>query len=64
MRTELAKAENVNQSYACRLLRLTLLGPELVTSILDGRQPISLQLDDLLRPLPSDWAAQHKMLMC
>ena len=62
--TELAKAENENQSYACRLLRLTLLGPELVTSILDGRQPISLQLDDLLRPLPSDWAAQHKMLMC
>ena len=25
--TELAKAQNVNQSYACRLLRLTSFGP-------------------------------------
>src|ERR1043166_2141650 len=34
--TELAKAERVNESYACRLLRLTLLAPAIVTGILNG----------------------------
>jgi len=33
--TELAEAESVNQSYACRILRLTLLAPNIVTEILD-----------------------------
>src|SRR5690242_10168448 len=32
--TELANAERINDSYACRLLRLTLLAPSLVTEIL------------------------------
>ena len=35
--TELAKEKGVNQSYACRLLRLTLLAPSVVKSILDRR---------------------------
>src|SRR5581483_7592130 len=37
--TELAAAENINQSYVCRILRLTLLAPDIVEAILDGRQP-------------------------
>ena len=28
---------------------MTLLGPEIVEAILDGRQPAGLQLDDLLK---------------
>ena len=35
--TELAAAEKINQSYVCRILRLTLLTPEIVEAILDGR---------------------------
>src|SRR5215210_2655162 len=35
--TELAADKSVNQSYACRLLRLSLLGPSVVESILDRR---------------------------
>ena len=42
--TELAKAEKVNQSYACRMLRLTLLAPFIVTNILDGRHADALML--------------------
>jgi len=54
---ELAKAEKVNDSYLSRILRLTLIAPEMTETILAGRQPSTLQLDDLLKPLPSAWAA-------
>ena len=55
---ELAKAERINQSYACRLLRLTLLAPVIVEAILNGEQPQGLQLNHLLRPLPVEWKRQ------
>jgi hypothetical protein len=60
--TELAKSEKVNQSYACRLLRLTLLAPEVVEAILNGTQPNGLQLSQLLRPLPVGWKSQMRQL--
>ena len=44
---DLAKAKGVN-AYVSRILRLTLLAPEIVEAILAGRQPAGLQLDDLL----------------
>src|SRR5262245_57023373 len=56
--TELAAAEKINQSYVCRVLRLTLLAPNLVEAILDGRHTSGLQLRTLLNPFPSDWTAQ------
>jgi hypothetical protein len=56
--TELAKAERINQSYACRLLRLTLLAPVIVEAILNGEQPQGLQLNHLLGPLPVEWKRQ------
>src|SRR5882762_4351211 len=55
---ELAKAEKVNDSYVSRILRLTLIAPDLIEAILTGRQPTTLQLDDLLKPLPAAWAGQ------
>jgi hypothetical protein len=60
--TELAKSEGINESYACRLLRLTLLAPSIVTEILDGRQSSNLTLKDLLKPLPNRWDEQTAML--
>jgi hypothetical protein len=59
---ELAKAEKVNDSYLSRILRLTLIAPDITEAILAGRQPSTLQLDDLLTPLPSAWAKQHSVL--
>ena len=41
-----------------RVLRLTLLAPDIVEAILDGRQPAELQLDDLLEGFPLEWHAQ------
>jgi hypothetical protein len=44
---DLARAKGVNATYVSRILRLTLLAPEIVEAILDGRQPAELQLDNL-----------------
>src|SRR4030081_1158659 len=59
---EWAKAEKVNDSYLSRILRLTLIAPDLIEAILTGRQPSTLQLDDLLKPLPAAWELQHSAL--
>ena len=59
---ELSRAEGINESYLCRVLRLTLLAPDIVEAILDGRQPRTLELQSLLKPLPTDWGAQRKAL--
>jgi hypothetical protein len=42
-----------------RVRRLTLLAPDVVEAILDGRQPAGLQLDDLLVAFPLDWEGQR-----
>ena len=56
---DLARAKGAAPSYVSRVLRLTLLAPEIVEAILDGRQPAELQLDDLLRGFPVEWTDQH-----
>ena len=48
-----------SRHYVSRVLRLTLLAPEIVEAILDGRQPRELQLDDLLTGFPLDWEGQR-----
>jgi hypothetical protein len=45
-----------------RILRLTLIAPEIIEAILAGRQPVTLQLDDLLKPLPAVWSQQSSAL--
>jgi hypothetical protein len=41
------------------VLRLTLLAPEIVEAILDGRQPEGVTLPRLLERPPADWAVQR-----
>ncbi len=55
---ELAAAEKINSSYVSRLLRLTLLAPEMVEAILDGRQPEGVTLLGLLEGVPVVWGEQ------
>jgi hypothetical protein len=54
----LAAAEKINSSYVSRVLRLTLLSPDIVGAILDGRQPGGMTLQGLMEPLPVEWARQ------
>jgi hypothetical protein len=56
---DLARAKGVNATYASRILRLTLLAPEIVGAILDGSQPAELKLDDLVEGFPLEWKAQR-----
>jgi hypothetical protein len=60
--TDLAQAENINLSYLCRVLRLTLLAPDVTEALLDGRHSRKIQLLDLLRPIPVIWAEQRDKL--
>lgn len=60
--TELAKAEKINLSYLCRVLRLSLLAPDIAEVLLDGKHMAGLQLSDLLRPMPVIWAEQRTSL--
>ena len=55
----IAAAEKINGSYVGRVLRLTLLAPDLVEAILDGRQPTGLQLEHLLQRFPVGWREQR-----
>lgn len=56
---ELAAAESVNESYMSRVLRLTLLAPDIVEALLDsGSEPPGLRL--LLAPFPVAWSQQRR----
>jgi len=58
---EIAVAESINESYVGRLLRLTLLAPDLVEKILNGRQHAKITLATLMQPFPVDWKAQQSV---
>ena len=57
--SEIAAAEKIDRGYVGSILRLTLLAPDLVEAILDGRQPEGLGLPALLEPFPLDWQRQR-----
>jgi len=55
---EMAAAEKINSTYVGRLLRMSLLAPSIVEAILDGRQPVDMTLDLLMKPFSSCWSQQ------
>lgn len=60
---DIAAEEGVVGSYITRLLRLAYLAPDIVTAILDGKQPAGLTATRLSRwkNLPLDWAEQRRV---
>ena len=56
---ELAEREGIAASYMTRVLRLTLLAPEIVEAILDGKQRPGVTLARVLEPFPAEWEAQQ-----
>lgn len=59
---EIAIAEKINESYVGRVLRLTLLAPDIIEAILSGRQPAEMTLAGLMRPFPVGWRDQSHIL--
>lgn len=59
---DLAKAEEINESYLGRILRLTLLSPTHIETFLEGTQPATIELDDLLARFPVEWERQHETM--
>ena len=59
---ELASAEKINPSYVSRVLRCTLLAPDIVEAIVEGRQANGIEAAVLLRPFSSSWEVQRAAL--
>ena len=62
MLSQLAKAEKINASYLCRVLRLTLLARDVVEAILDGRQREGMTLPQLMQGVAVVWNGQNRLL--
>lgn len=60
---DISVAEKINTSYVSRILRLTLLAPDIVEMILDGRQPPWLTMATLMTPFPVEWEEQRGMFL-
>jgi hypothetical protein len=59
---EIAAKEKIDPTYVGDVLRLTLLAPDIIEMILDGRQPRGLQFEQLGKSLPLEWRAQRNVL--
>ena len=60
--SEMAAAERIERGYLGTLLRLTLLAPDIVEAILNGRQSADTGPPALLEPMPSVWEEQRAMI--
>jgi len=59
----LAAKVGINRGYLSRLIRLTLLAPDIITAIVEGREPEGLSVDVLMRgDYPDDWPGQRRAL--
>ena len=45
--------------YMSRLIRLTLLAPDIIEAIVDGREPNGLSIEVLRQPMPLLWSEQR-----
>jgi transcriptional regulator with XRE-family HTH domain len=61
----IASQEHVTPGYVSRLLRLSSLAPDIITAIVNGKNPPQLTAKKLMRlalEIPVDWTAQRKLL--
>ena len=60
---ELAEREGIAPSYMTRVLRLTLLAPDIIDAILDGKQGPEVTLARVLELVPAEWERQYGLVM-
>jgi DNA invertase Pin-like site-specific DNA recombinase len=61
---EIASQEGVDNSYVSRVMNLAFLAPDIIDSIIAGRQPTDLSVEKLTKriDLPLDWTQQRQLL--
>lgn len=57
---EMATDLGVCASYVKRLLRFTILAPDIIESVLDGKESDTISQSKLTGAIPSDWAVQRE----
>lgn len=60
---ELAESEGIASSYMTRVIRLTMLAPDMVETILAGSQGLEVELARLLEGVPMEWVGQLRQFM-
>lgn len=60
---DLADREGIAPSYMTRVMRLTLLAPQIVQAIMGGSQGPEATLAHLLEPFPADWEKQTELFL-
>ena len=56
--SDIARAEKTDRTYAGEVLRLTLLAPAIVETIVAGRRPVEITLPGLMKPSAVAWVGQ------
>ena len=60
--TELANQIGLDRSYVSRIMRLALLAPDIIESIMTGSEPGEITFKKLTaRPVPVEWNKQREM---
>ena len=59
--SDIARVQKIDRTYVGDILRLTLLAPELVETILDRRQAPEVTLPGLMKGFPVEWDRQHSI---
>lgn len=58
---EIAKRENLNCGYVGKIMRFTILAPDIIQAIMEGRQPAYLTVNTFMRNvIPYRWEEQRK----
>lgn len=60
--SDLAKRERASRTYVSRIVNLMMLAPDIISSILTGTQPATMQLQHLTANLPIEWHKQKQVL--
>lgn len=60
---EISAKEKIDRSYVSRLLRMTLLAPDIIEMVLAGKHPRGINLQMLKRPIPDSWEEQRGMFL-
>ena len=58
---EIAQAEQLDERYVSRILYGSLLAPDIIEKIIQGRQPVGFTVKSLKRFPPLDWDEQRRL---